>query len=209
LLDVGCGTGLSFIPMLERGWTVTGCDISPEMLAMARSKVGEKANLLEADMRNLPTMGHFDLVWAVDDALNYLLDFEELAAALDGMKRNLKREGIVLFDVNTLFTYRSFFAKELVVEANGRRLIWTGLVDDPDGVQPGVVAEARVEAVGEPGSRHRHRQRHFAVADVLSAIEMVGLRCVEVSGELDGELSSPIDEERHTKVIFVCRHSDG
>ena len=29
LLDVACGTGFSFIPLLERGWEVTGCDISP------------------------------------------------------------------------------------------------------------------------------------------------------------------------------------
>ena len=40
LLDVGCGTGKSFIPMLERGWKVTACDISPSMLELARAKAG-------------------------------------------------------------------------------------------------------------------------------------------------------------------------
>ena len=33
LLDVGCGTGKSFIPMLERGWSVTACDLSPANIA--------------------------------------------------------------------------------------------------------------------------------------------------------------------------------
>ena len=33
LLDVGCGTGKSFLPLLERGFHVTACDISPEMVA--------------------------------------------------------------------------------------------------------------------------------------------------------------------------------
>jgi 2-polyprenyl-3-methyl-5-hydroxy-6-metoxy-1,4-benzoquinol methylase len=28
LLDVGCGTGNSFLPFLERGYQVTACDIS-------------------------------------------------------------------------------------------------------------------------------------------------------------------------------------
>jgi ubiquinone/menaquinone biosynthesis C-methylase UbiE len=41
LLDVACGTGKSFLPMLDRGWEVTACDISPAMLARARAKVGE------------------------------------------------------------------------------------------------------------------------------------------------------------------------
>ena len=32
LLDVGCGTGKSFMGMLDRGWEVVGCDISPAMV---------------------------------------------------------------------------------------------------------------------------------------------------------------------------------
>ena len=34
VLDVGCGTGKSFLPLLERGFEVTACDISPEMVAL-------------------------------------------------------------------------------------------------------------------------------------------------------------------------------
>ena len=45
LLDVACGTGKSFIPMLEKGWEVTACDISPSMVAIAREKVGDRAAL--------------------------------------------------------------------------------------------------------------------------------------------------------------------
>src|SRR4051794_22021984 len=38
MLDIACGTGLSFITLLEAGWEVTGCDISPEMLERARER---------------------------------------------------------------------------------------------------------------------------------------------------------------------------
>ncbi len=51
LLDVGCGTGESLIPMLERGWHVVGCDISPAMVDIAKEKIGERARLEIADMR--------------------------------------------------------------------------------------------------------------------------------------------------------------
>src|SRR6478752_7257110 len=89
LFDVGCGTGKSFIPMLERGWEVTACDISASMVDLARSKVGDAAELFVADMRALPTVGEFDLVWCLDDAINYLLSATELQQAFSGMRRNL------------------------------------------------------------------------------------------------------------------------
>src|SRR5437879_6316065 len=38
LLDVGCGTGKSFVPMLRRGYEVVGCDISPAMVEVARGR---------------------------------------------------------------------------------------------------------------------------------------------------------------------------
>jgi SAM-dependent methyltransferase len=203
LLDVGCGTGLSFIAMLPRGFQVTGCDISPEMLERAREKVGEEVSLVVADMRELPTLGEFDLVWAVNDAMNYLLSVEEFEAALAGMRRNLAPGGIVVFDVNTLTAFRSFWNGDLMVEHGGKSFKWSGK-GSPSGIAPGAIFEARVEGEGEGVEAHVHRQRHFSEAEVLAAIEAAGLRCVEVAGELEGDLEPGLDEERHTKVVYVC-----
>ena len=44
LLDVGCGTGKSFLPLLQRGFHVTACDISPEMVALARREGRQRAS---------------------------------------------------------------------------------------------------------------------------------------------------------------------
>ncbi len=204
LLDVGCGTGLSFIPMLERGWRVTACDISPAMLELARQKVGDAATLLTADMCELPTLGEFDLIWAVNDAVNYLLSIEELEATMAGMRRNLGPSGIALFDVNTITTYRTFFSSEVVVEEGGRRLVWEGQMS-PDAVAPGSINEARFEAEGERASAHVHRQRHFTEPEVLAAMEAASLRCVGVFGEQGGDLHPGLDEETHTKAVYLCR----
>lgn len=205
LLDVACGTGLSFIPMLERGFAVTGCDVSEEMLARARAKVGEAATLARADMRELPAFGEFDLVWALNDPLNYLLDEAELVAALAGMRRNLAATGVLLFDVNTLTAYRNFFGGEKVVEHNGRRFVWQGRAVLAE-VAAGGIAEARFAEEGREESRHVHRQRHYGEAEMLAAIAAAGLRCVEVVGELDGRLEAGFDEGVNTKAIYVCRH---
>jgi len=203
LLDVGCGTGLSLVSMVERGWQVTGCDISPAMLELARGKVGEGAELAVADMRELPVFGEFDLVWAVNNPFNYLLGSEEFEATLSGMRRNLAPGGIVLFDLATMATFRSLFADEHLVETGGRSLLWQGQSAAAD-LRPGSVAEASYEASGEPASAHVHRQRHFAEPEVIAAIEAAGLRCLGAFGELESDLHRPLDEERHNMAVYVC-----
>lgn len=207
LLDVGCGTGLSFVSMLDRGFEVTGCDISPAMLARAKERAEGRATLLEADMRELPVLGEFDMVWAVNDAINYLLEASDLRNALTGMRRNLASGGIVLFDVNTLAVYRSFFTGDVQVDHDGRRFSWAGRasIEAP----PGSIFEAGFDGEGAGVTAHVHRQRHFPEAEVRDAIGAVGLRLVEVAGELDGELSPGVDEELHTKAVYVCADSAG
>lgn len=209
LLDVGCGTGKSFLPMLERGWEVTACDISPSMLERARAKAGSAAKLSVADMRKLPVFGEFDLVWALDDAVNYLLSGMELGEALSGMRANLAPGGLLMFDVNLLQTFRTFFAEVQTVERGGRRLIWRGQ-GSPDAL-PGSISEARFEV--ESGDAeievetHIHRQRHFPEAEVLELIEAAGLKCLDVYGHgFDTVLKQPIEELVHSKAVYIsCR----
>ena len=209
LLDVGCGTGKSLIPMLERGWQVAGCDISAAMIEVAKGKVGEAVSLALADMRTLPHFGYFDLVWAIDDAVNNLLDPEDLEAALQGMRRNLALGGLLLFDLNTLRAYREFFAESETIERDGLRLIRTGLT--PPGQPPGAVWEAQFEAVGggqeQPIEPHVHRQRHFPEQEVLAALQSVGLECLDVFGQSqEGPgMQKPLDESHHTKAIYIAR----
>jgi len=201
LLDIGCGTGTSFLPMLAQGWEVTACDISPEMLARAREKAGEAVRLSVADMLDLPEFGEFDLVWALDDAVNYLLSPEELTRALAGMRANLAPTGLLLFDVNELRAYRTFFAETTVVEREGRRLIWRGQAS-PD-VAPSSICESEMEVA--PGEVLTHRQRHFPEAEVRAALAQAGLECLDVYGHgLDGIPTQPL-EPTHTKAIYIAR----
>jgi len=212
LLDVGCGTGKSFLPMLERGWEVTACDLSPAMLELARAKAGGAARLAVADMRELPVFGEFDLVWALDDAVNYLLSPEEMGEALSGMRANLASGGLLMFDVNTLQAYRTFFAEVQRVERGGRRLVWRGqaAADTP----PGSISEARLEAeAAENGApsmpTHVHRQRHFPEAELLGLLEEAELECLDVFGHgYDAELKQPLDDLVHTKAVYICRRRD-
>lgn len=214
LLDVACGTGKSFLPMLPRGWQVSACDISPKMLELAREKAGDAVQLSVADMLELPRFGEFDLIWALDDAINYLLSPAELQQALAGMRDNLAPTGLLLFDVNELQAYRTFFAETVVVERDGGRLIWRGLGEKD--VAPGSICESRMEVIsdgdGDSGKAPvlTHRQRHFREAEVVAAIEGAGMECLDVYGHgLDGIPSQPLDDSTHTKAIYIARRANG
>jgi ubiquinone/menaquinone biosynthesis C-methylase UbiE len=211
LLDVACGTGKSFLWMLKGGWEVTACDLSPSMLEQARAKIGTEVSLSVADMRALPRFGQFDLVWALDDAVNYMLSGDELVAALTGMRRNLAPNGLLMFDLNTLHAYRTFFAETQIVEKGGRKLVWEGSA--PPDVGPGRICEARFHAEPSDGPHgsvapHVHLQRHFPAAEALAAIESAGLACLDVYGHgHDAVPQQPLDELVHHKAVFICQTS--
>jgi len=204
LLDVACGTGFSFIPLLDRDWQVTGCDISAAMIEGARAKVGDRAELVVADMRELPALGEFDLIWAINTPFAYLLSPEELEATLAGMRRNLAPGGLVLFDAMTFKTTRMFFSERFEVERDGKRFTWTGSLA-PDEVRPGMVGGGRLEEKGRPEITQDHAMRHFSEAETRAAIEAAGLRCERVFGEREGELDPDLDEDEHSVSVYFCR----
>jgi len=206
LLDVACGTGMSFLPMLARGWEVTGCDSSAAMLQQARCKT-DSARLEVADMRVLPRFGRFDLVWALGNSLNCLLDGEELRAALAGMRRNLSPNGLLMFDLSALLVYRTLFAERWTREHDGTRFIWTGQA--PSDVAPGSICTAKLAT--EDDQDHRlelcvHRHRHFPEAEVREAIADAGLECLDTFGHhYDGVFKRPLDEAEHTTAVYIAR----
>ena len=204
MLDVACGTGFSFIPLLERGFQVTGCDVSPAMVAAARAKVGDRAELVVADMRELPDLGQFDLIWSLNSAMNYLLSTFELTATLTGMRRNLAPQGLLLFDLMSLKTARTFFVGDFTVEREGKRFLWKAaqVADEP--VVAGAIGGGRLEQEGNPTGADDHRMRHFGKAEVLAAIAAADLRCVRVLGEDKGELHQDLDEENEPTAVYIC-----
>jgi SAM-dependent methyltransferase len=213
LLDVGCGTGKSFLPLLARGYDVVACDVSPEMVARARERaMPGPAEVIVADARELPDLGSFDLVTCLDDCLNYLLSDEELGAALEGVSRNLRPGGFFIFDLNSLATYRGFFSLDAVSETDGAVFCWRGEGDPEAG--PRAFAAATIEVFstddGECWRRtsSRHVQRHHPFALVNELLDDAGLELLEVRGQFTGaRLERPADEERHAKLVYFARKS--
>jgi SAM-dependent methyltransferase len=207
VLDVACGTGKSCAPFVARGYAVTGCDGSQAMLDRARVRLPAPVRLVRRDLRRLGRLGRFDLVCCIDDGLNYLLHEAELVRALCGMAAQLRPGGIVLFDLNTLATYRGFFATGSTVRTPSHELRWRGLATTA--FAPGGVATARLEIVARGGGvpvTALHRQRHHTPAVVDRALAAAGLELVARRGQdLSGAIDRELDERRHTKALYIAR----
>jgi SAM-dependent methyltransferase len=100
LLELGCGTG-SILARLGSVPELTGLDLSPEMLAVARAKV-PGARLVQGDMKSFSLGERFDVVICVFDSLNHLLFFGDWEDMFDAVHRHLVDGGLFIFDVNTV-----------------------------------------------------------------------------------------------------------
>jgi SAM-dependent methyltransferase len=214
LLDVACGTGKSLLPFAARGYSVTGCDVSPSMLQRASQKVGPDVRLEVRDMRALPRLGSFDLICCLDDAANYLMSTGELVAMLDGLRRNLAQDGVIVFDVNSVRSYQTFYGSLTVMPSDDAVVVWDGHA--PATFGPGDAAHATaqmLERLPDGGWRRRsadHHQRHHPRSVVEGAIERAGLTCAAVRGmQLDGTLTDAFAEDRNSKAVYVARHRSG
>jgi SAM-dependent methyltransferase len=210
LLDVACGTGKSFLPYLDRGYEVVACDIAPAMVELAASKAGGRARLEVCDMRALPPLGEFDFVCCIDDAVNYLLASDELVSTFAGLARSLAPGGVVLFDVNSVITYRTFFASMSVVIRDEQVLVWDGHASESFGA--GDLAQATLEALSrrDDGTwwreRSVHHQRHHSSATLQRTLHRAGLETLAVRGmRLDGTMTEGFDELENSKAVYVAR----
>lgn len=212
-LDIACGTGKSTAPLVDRGYEVLSCDVSPGMIEEARRKCPARADsFVVADMRHLPPLGEFDLVLCVDDAINYLLSEAELASVFAGVAACLAPNGIFVFDVNSLATYRAAFGQAVVRERDGLLFAWRG--EAGRSLAPRETAAASVEIFSQREDglwerrTSRHVQRHHPPSVVGAALAEAELTCAAVMGQLPGaQLEADADEERHTKLVYFASPS--
>ena len=103
ILDLCCGHGRHSIALAGRGYRVTGLDLSPLHLGMAR-KAGAAAGVtvewVNADMRDIPSelAGSVYAVINMFTAFGYLESDAEDQKVIDGIERTLRPGGRLFLD---------------------------------------------------------------------------------------------------------------
>jgi 2-polyprenyl-3-methyl-5-hydroxy-6-metoxy-1,4-benzoquinol methylase len=98
VLDAACGTGLYALAFARAGATVTGADISPGQISLARDrarKQGLDVQWAVAAFHNLPavTPGPWDLVTCLGNSIVHLLTEAQLQAAANAFAAVLSDSG--------------------------------------------------------------------------------------------------------------------
>ncbi len=104
ILDAACGTGRVLLALAGAGFHVTGVDVSPKMLEIARSQV-EKAglaglvDLVESDLRSVDLGRSFGMALVALSSFHHLLTTADQRAALERLAAHLVRGGLLVIDL--------------------------------------------------------------------------------------------------------------
>lgn len=101
LLDVACGTG-AMTAELAGAYQVSGLDISPGMLAVARGKLPGGTPLYLADMTRFELGASFDAVVCAYQGVNHLPDFAAWESFFGRVHDHLSARGVFVFDIATI-----------------------------------------------------------------------------------------------------------
>lgn len=116
VLELGCGTGRLLVPLAAAELSVTGVDVSPALLAVARRKLAhqglaERVTLVEDDLRTFkleaPLLeapleaqtGTFAFAFCASNTLMHLETPHDQLAALENAARHLQPGGVFLLDL--------------------------------------------------------------------------------------------------------------
>ncbi|MGW5878256.1 class I SAM-dependent DNA methyltransferase [Nocardiopsis terrae] len=214
LLDLGCGTGNSSVELKKQGYQVTGIDISPEMIEVARNK--DEMSGIEFQVGELTDIpgppGTFDAAAAAGEPFHYLLDEDALTTAFSEVKRMLAPQGLLVAEMNTTMAFR------MSAEGPGvRRLEGSFVCFSPSSAtpfSPGGLLDMESDSFVEQNDgswEHlstRHRTRHFTHDQVLRCLKESGLDFIAARGFHGGGLAQDLDEEHHIKALYVARRAE-
>ena len=107
ILDLGCGTGNHALPLAQRGYQVTGVDLSADMLERAQRKaqaslspaIRHLPTFQQGDVRTLDLGQQFDAVLMMFAVLGYQLTNDNILASLRTIRRHLRPGGLFVGDV--------------------------------------------------------------------------------------------------------------
>ena len=99
VLEVGCGSGRLTRLLSELGHSLTGIDLSPEMIKIASNKSTGNELYIQMDMRQLAFNCLFDAVIIPYNTLNLLSDTDDITSCLNDCRRYLKPSGTLLLQL--------------------------------------------------------------------------------------------------------------
>jgi SAM-dependent methyltransferase len=191
LLDLGCGTGRHDFLLSERGYRVTGVDMSADMLQVAEAErarrlaspaKSEPPTFAQGDVRSVRLGQRFDVVVSLFHVMSYQTTNDDLRAAFTTLREHAAPGGLVLFDAWYGPTVLSDRPVVRVKRLSGDGFDVTRLAEPVLHPNENVVdVNYQIMIVNRESQRteqlrETHRMRYLFVPEVQQMLERVGLR---------------------------------
>ena len=98
VLDLGCGTGLHDKEFSERGYKITGLDLSEDMIEIAKER-NPSVVFLAGDMSNFNLNKKFAAIITMFSAMGYLTENKQIEGFFKSVKNHLTENGLLILDV--------------------------------------------------------------------------------------------------------------
>ena len=200
-LDVGCGSGYFTRVFQKHGFSVTGMDVSKEMLTRAKEKAakeGVKSEYLLGDITKLKTPVRYSFVTAINDCVNYVKK-DKLKTAFKKVHAALSKNGLFLFDSSSK---RKFYEKIAnTVSADDREDVTYLSFNSLNGDE--VTMDVTLFVRREDGAFERYDEQHvqyvYEESEIIEALEEAGFELLHAQGHL-GE-----DKMVSDRICFVAK----
>jgi SAM-dependent methyltransferase len=203
VLDLACGHGRHSVELARRGFRVTGLDLSPRSLALAREAARAAAvelELVEGDMRELAFDAEFDGIVNLFSSFGYFAEPADDALVVAGVARALRPGGRFLVDVVSALGLARRYQERRWDEVAGEAVMLEAREWDLLAGRTGAVWTI----VGEDGARTelRHSIRTFAPWELATLLREGGL---EVEGAWGDFAGTPLTHESWRLILLARR----
>lgn len=131
VLDLACGTGVLTRLLSDKGYNMTGIDLSEEMLSLARQKSGDGILYLNQDMSGFELYGTMRAILCTMDGVNYLTQKDDFLKMLKLCNNYLDPDGVLIFDVNSEYKFKNILASNtFVYDSEGVFYTWENEPDE-------------------------------------------------------------------------------
>lgn len=189
ILDLGCGTGGHAIPLAQAGHSVTGVDLSREMITIAEGKAvaaGVEPILLVGNACELEIGRTFDAVISMFAVVGYQLSNHDLASMFAVARKHLARGGVFTFDAwfgPAVLTEQPEVKSKLVRLADGGTICRVA-TPTLDVVAQTVRVDYRLERDTDHGLveevQESHTMRFLFAQEVAYFLEIAGFEVVDL-----------------------------
>ncbi len=201
LCELACGTGNITSRMKKRGYTITGTDISEDMLRIASRKIGSD-NLICADMSRLELYEKYDAFLCMIDGINYVIAPKSVINTFKNVKEHLNDGGIFIFDVSSRYKLKHIIGDETFIHSEYDLFYsWQNRYINKYNLSDMLLNFFVRYGDNYNRFEERHIQRGWGKSELIKMLEMAGFTDISVFDELT--FNAPHKESE--RLVFVCK----